>query len=164
MTSGNAPIAGLLAVQSLSPQAAAAHDRLFEAVMHGDSPLSHVERGLIAVTVSAINRCDYCVAHFTVALAEISADSRVLDALKTGDASALTDRERTLLGYAARLTREPGDVASADIEKMRDAGFDDAAIVSAAQTAAYATFANRLAQGLVIELPAEPESEGGAPS
>lgn len=159
MTDGNAPIAGLLAVQSLSPQAAVAHDRLFKAVMHGDSPLSPAERGLIAVTVSAINRCDYCVAHFTVALADLEENPRVLDALKGGDASALTPRERTLLAYAARIAREAEQISSADIETLRDGGFDDAAIVSAAQTAAYAIFTNRLAQALVIELAPETAPE-----
>ena len=63
-----------------------------------------------------------------------------------------------------KLTREPWAIARADVEALRRAGFDDAAILDANQVAGYFAFVNRLASGLGVELEAfwhdEPEDSG----
>lgn len=60
--------------------------------------------------------------------------------------------ERALLDYARKLTLAPGSVRAADVEALRAAGWDDAAILSAAQVVAYFNWVNRLADGLGVEL------------
>ena len=57
-----------------------------------------------------------------------------------------------MLDYAAKVTRAPADVAQADIDGLRGHGFSDAAVLDMCQVAAYFAFANRLADGLGIEL------------
>jgi alkylhydroperoxidase family enzyme len=49
----------ILQVQSLNASVLAASMGLYQAIMHGDSPLSRVEREAIAVTVSRANDCFY---------------------------------------------------------------------------------------------------------
>lgn len=49
----------ILAVHSLNPPTLRAHADLYHTVMHTKSPLSRSEREMIAVVVSAINRCHY---------------------------------------------------------------------------------------------------------
>lgn len=49
----------ILAVHSLHPETLRAHADLYHTVMHGKSGLSRAEREMIAVVVSAINRCHY---------------------------------------------------------------------------------------------------------
>jgi len=57
-----------------------------------------------------------------------------------------------MLDYAVKLTREPWAMAEVDIAALRNAGFEDAAILDIAQVTAYYAFVNRLADGLGVEL------------
>ncbi len=63
-----------------------------------------------------------------------------------------------MVRYALRLTRDPGGDRSSDVEALRAAGFDDAAILDICQVASYYNYVNRLADGLGVEL--EPTWEG----
>ena len=57
-----------------------------------------------------------------------------------------------MLDYAAKLTRSPHAVGEADIQCLRDVGFDDTGILDLCQVVSYFNYANRLADGLGIEL------------
>ncbi len=64
----------------------------------------------------------------------------------------LSPPDRAMLDYAAKLTLTPGDMAEADVEKLRAAGFSDRAILDIAQITAYYAYVNRLADGLGVSL------------
>lgn len=49
----------VLKVHSLHPDSLKAHFELYKTLMRGRSPLSRVQREMIAVVVSAANRCHY---------------------------------------------------------------------------------------------------------
>lgn len=57
-----------------------------------------------------------------------------------------------MLEYAWKLTRSPEAMGEADVSALRDAGFDDTAILDVCQITAYFNFVNRLADGLGVEL------------
>ena len=57
-----------------------------------------------------------------------------------------------MLEYAEKLTLHPSKMMQADVEKLRDNGFSDTAILDICQVAAYFAFVNRLADGLGVEL------------
>ena len=57
-----------------------------------------------------------------------------------------------MLHYAVKLTETPGQVTRADMEPLRQAGLDDRAIHDLCAVTAYFAFANRIADGLGIEL------------
>lgn len=57
-----------------------------------------------------------------------------------------------MLDYAVKLTRDPGGMTGNDTESLRDAGFDDRAILDICQVASYYNYVNRLADGLGVEL------------
>lgn len=61
-----------------------------------------------------------------------------------------------LLAYAAKLTRTPGDMTAADVDLLRQAGFDDRAIHDACAIVSYFAFVNRIADGLGVELEGPP--------
>jgi alkylhydroperoxidase family enzyme len=50
---------GIIHVQSLNPQSLDAGTRLYTTVLKGASPLSRVQREMLATVVSATNRCHY---------------------------------------------------------------------------------------------------------
>lgn len=64
----------------------------------------------------------------------------------------ISSADHAMLDYAAKLTREPASVTSIEVEKLREAGFSDAAILDICQITAYYAFVNRLADGLGVEL------------
>lgn len=68
--------------------------------------------------------------------------------------AALSAADRAMLDYAVKLTREPWAMEEADVVCLREAGFDDPAILDIAQVAAYYAYVNRLADGLGVELEA----------
>lgn len=57
-----------------------------------------------------------------------------------------------MLEYARKLTAAPWSVSESDVEKLRRAGFSDAAILDICQVTAYYAYVNRLADGLGVEL------------
>ncbi len=64
----------------------------------------------------------------------------------------LSEADKAMLDYSAKLTRTPWDIAEADIESLRAAGFDDRAILDIAQVVAYYAYVNRIADGLGVAL------------
>jgi uncharacterized peroxidase-related enzyme len=64
----------------------------------------------------------------------------------------LASSDRAMLDYAVKLTRTPQEIGGADIDRLRDAGFDDTAILDICQVASYYNYVNRMADGLGVEL------------
>jgi len=77
--------------------------------------------------------------------------------MATGWRSAeLQPADRALANYAVSLTTTPPSTTEADVQALRDAGFDDRAIHDACAVAAYFAFANRIIAGLGVQ----PETDG----
>jgi len=55
-----------------------------------------------------------------------------------------------MLAYAVKLTQTPGEMAAADVEALRAAGFSDRDILDIAEVTAYYAYANRIADGLGV--------------
>jgi len=64
----------------------------------------------------------------------------------------LDPADRAMLDYAAKLTRTPAAIREADVQALREAGFNDRAILDIAQITAYFAFVTRLADGLGVTL------------
>lgn len=68
------------------------------------------------------------------------------------ESAELDAPDRAMLDYAVKLTRTPRDIGAADIDRLREAGFDDTAILDICQVASYYNYVNRMADGLGVEL------------
>ena len=80
-------------------------------------------------------------------------DDKLVKELKNGYETAdLDSRDRAMLDYAAKLTREPWNMRESDLDALREAGFSDSAILDICQVTGYFAFVNRLADGLGVEL------------
>lgn len=75
------------------------------------------------------------------------------DELSTGYESApITEADKAMLRYAAKLTRTPAKMTQADVDALRSAGFSDSAVLDICMVTAYYAFVNRLADGMGVEL------------
>jgi len=93
------------------------------------------------------------VAHHGGALRRLIRDDGLVDALRVDPLAApVPARERALLRYAARLTREPASITRADLDALRAEGWDDRAVLDLNQVVAYFNYVNRIANGLGVRL------------
>lgn len=128
------------------------HVQLYRAVMFGPSGLSRGEREAMAVAVSAVNDCHYCVVHHSAALVRETGDQALPEAVVSGQFGELSPRLQALLRYAADLTISPRDVAQADVQSLLDTGLSARDVIDANQVVAYFNYVNRVAKGLGVEL------------
>ena len=63
----------------------------------------------------------------------------------------ISERERALFGYLAKVTDAPGAITAADVEPVRAAGWSDAAIYDAVTVCALFAFFNRWIDGTGVE-------------
>jgi uncharacterized peroxidase-related enzyme len=158
--SSRGKVSNIMRVQSLNPRAMQAHLDLYLALLFDRSGLSRAERELIAVTVSALNGCEYCVSHHAAALNVYWRDEQKLARLVDDYRQVeLSPRERAMVGYAVLLTREPAAVSHEHVAAMRAAGLSEEEVLSVNLITSYFNFVNRVANGLGVES-AEEEVEG----
>lgn len=119
---------------------------LYNDVMLADSGLSKLEREMIAVAVSSINKCYYCLTAHGAAVRQLSGDPKLGEMLVMNWRVAPLDaRQKAMLDFAERMT-----VASAMIEEkhrdaLRQVGFTDRDIWDIAATAGFFNMSNRIA-------------------
>lgn len=120
-----------------------------ELMLAEDSGLSVLEREMIAVVVSACNRCYYCLIAHGQAVRELSGDPQLGEMLVANYRVApLPPRQRAMLDFAHRLTTAPEAIQEADRQALRDAGFSDADLFDIAEVVALFNYSNRMAQAL----------------
>ena len=123
------------------------------ALVDQPAPLTRSQVELIALVVSATNGCGYCVAHHGPRLAKALGDEALARAVARDYREAnLAARDRVLLDYAVALTCEPAERTRDDVERVREYGFDDAAILRATAVTALFNQVNRLVSALGVEL------------
>jgi len=137
----------------LDPRGLEALHAHYRALMDDPAPLSQAQAELIALVVSATNGCAYCVAHHGPRLARALADEPLARAVARDYRGAnLQARDRVLLDSAVALTCEPAERKLEDVERLREYGFDDVAILKATEIAAYYGMINRVASALGVQL------------
>ena len=111
---------------------------------------------MIYLRVSFINGCHYCTQHHVASSKRVGLTAEDWQALKNGNYSRFTEKERTALAYAEKLTRASRDVTDADFEKLKK-HFSDAEIVDLHLLTGLANLTNRFTDplGLQVEFPEE---------
>ncbi|MCQ0989548.1 peroxidase-related enzyme [Jiella marina] len=123
-----------------------AFSRFYNEVMLADSELSKLDREIIAVVVSAINHCHYCLAAHGAAVRELSGDPALGETIAQNWRAAGFDEKRTaMLEFVTKLTERPDTIVEADRDALREAGFSNRAIFDIAQVAGFFAMSNRVA-------------------
>ncbi len=122
-------------------------------------------REQIALAVAEKNGCEYCLAaHSTIGkMVGLSAD-QILDSRRS---SAVDPKVDALLQFASKVVQVQGKVSDADLQLVRNAGYDDGAIAEVVANVALSIFTNYFnhVADTDIDFPrAEPISNGSASS
>jgi uncharacterized peroxidase-related enzyme len=123
--------------------------RFYNELMLGESGLSKLEREMIAVVVSSVNRCYYCLVAHGQAVRELSGDAQLGEMMVMNyRVAALSLRQRAMLDFAWKLTETPHDIGEADRDSLRAAGFADDDIFDICDVVGFFNYTNRMAHGL----------------
>jgi uncharacterized peroxidase-related enzyme len=119
---------------------------MYNDLMLAPSGLSKIEREMIAVAVSSVNRCYYCLVAHGAAVRGMSGDPALGELMAMNyRAARLTKRQRAMLDFAVKLTAEPWAVEDADREGLRKVGFTARDIWDIAAVAGFFNMSNRVA-------------------
>lgn len=119
---------------------------LYNDLMLAPSGLTKAEREMIAVVVSSINHCHYCLTAHGAALRQLTGDPALAEEIAHNwRGAALTDRQRAMLAFAEKLTESPAKIAEDDRTGLRMAGWNDRDIWDIASVAAFFNMSNRVA-------------------
>ncbi len=122
---------------------------MYNDLMLGESGLTKLEREMIAVVVSAENRCHYCLVAHGAAVRALSGDPALGEALATNYRAATLDpRTRAMLDFAVRVTRASAEIGETDRDALRAHGLSERDIWDVASVAAFFNMSNRMASAV----------------
>lgn len=109
---------------------------------------------LIALTIANVNQCEYCnAAHSLIGekLVHINADE--IDAARHGRSA--DPKTQAALDFATLLVKQNGQVSEADIDTIKEAGFNDSGIAEIIAHVALNIFTNYFnnAAQIVVDFP-----------
>lgn len=145
----------IMMAHSLRPHSMEGHMALYKNVLHHTGnkiPKWFLE--VLGVWVSSLNNCDYCVEHHFAGLQRLLADAdrglaiRAAISARDPAAAPLDLAQQAAMQYARKLTEAPAALVEADIEALRQVGYDDGEILEINQVSAYFSYANRTVLGL----------------
>ncbi|MCZ0812475.1 MAG: peroxidase-related enzyme [Pseudomonadota bacterium] len=123
-----------------------AFSAIYNDLMLADSGLSKLEREMIAVVVSSINRCWYCQVAHGAAVRELSGTPELGEAMVMNWRVADLDaRQWAMLAFTEKVTRASAEITEDDRQALRDAGFSDRDIWDIANVAGFFNMTNRVA-------------------
>lgn len=121
----------------------------YNELMLGESGLSKLEREMIAVAVSSVNQCFYCLTAHGAAVRQYSGDPALGELMVMNYRVAdLEPRHRAMLDFAVKMTERPHEMAEQDRQNLRDHGFSDADIFDIASVAGFFNMSNRVASAV----------------
>jgi uncharacterized peroxidase-related enzyme len=129
---------------------------MYNDLMLGESGLSKLEREMIAVAVSALNHCHYCLTAHGAAVRQLSGDPAFGEMIaQNWRAANLDARQTAMLEFAEKLTEQPARMVEADRQKLREVGFSDRDIWDIAATVGFFNMSNRVAAAVDMRPNAE---------
>jgi uncharacterized peroxidase-related enzyme len=126
-----------------------AFSAMYNDLMLADSGLSKLDREMIAVVVSSINKCFYCLTAHGQAVRALSGNPKLGELLVMNwRAADLDDRQTAMLTFAEKTTKTSAEVTEQDRQDLRVAGFNDRDIWDIASVTGFFNMSNRMASAM----------------
>jgi uncharacterized peroxidase-related enzyme len=125
---------------------------LYNDLMLADSGLTKLEREMIAVVVSATNRCFYCLTAHGAAVRQLSGNPALGEQLVMNwRVAEVTARQMAMLSFAEKVTLASATILEADRQGLRDHGLSDRDIWDVINVAAFFNMSNRVASATAMQ-------------
>ncbi|MEO0682152.1 MAG: peroxidase-related enzyme [Pseudomonadota bacterium] len=149
-------VPNVLAAYAFSAEKLRGFSTMYNELMLGDSGLSKLEREMIAVAVSSVNKCFYCLVAHGAAVRQLSGDPALGEAIAMNYRVApLTAKQKAMLDFAVLMTESSARIEEPDREALRAAGWTDRDIWDIAATASFFNMSNRMASAVDMRPNAE---------
>ena len=136
----------VLAAYAFDEKKLRAFTDMYNDLMLGESELTKLEREMIAVVVSSINHCYYCLTAHGAAVRQLSGDPQLGEMMVMNYRAAdLTPKQKAMLDFAMKVCLESGKINDADFETLRGHGFTDEDIWDIGGISAFFGLSNRMA-------------------
>jgi uncharacterized peroxidase-related enzyme len=106
---------------------------------------------MIYLRVSLINGCRYCTQHHVASSKRAGLTAEDWAALRMGNYSRYSEKERTALTYVEKLTRAPHEIKETDFDELKK-HFSESEIVDLHMLTGLANLTNRVTDPLGLEL------------
>ncbi|HUJ00021.1 MAG TPA: peroxidase-related enzyme [Usitatibacter sp.] len=117
-----------------------------DALMEKPGTLSKAEREMIVVATSGANQCLYCVVAHGAILRVRAKNPLIADQVATNYRKAdVTPRQKAMLDFAMKVSREAEAIAEADFAALKEHGFTDEDAWDIGAIAAFFALSNRMA-------------------
>ncbi|HEX3098655.1 MAG TPA: peroxidase-related enzyme [Usitatibacter sp.] len=117
-----------------------------DALMEKPSGLSKAEREMIVVATSGANECLYCVVAHGAILRIRAKSPLIADQVATNYRKAdITPRQRAMLDFAMKVSRDARSIGDADFAALREQGFTEEDAWDIGAVAAFFALSNRMA-------------------
>ena len=124
---------------------------MYNDLMLAPSGLSKLEREMVAVAVSAENRCFYCLVAHGAAVRALSGDPTLGEMIAMNYRVAPLDaRQRAMLDFAVRMTKASATIEEADRQALRDHGLSERDIFDLASVVGFFNMTNRVASAIAM--------------
>jgi uncharacterized peroxidase-related enzyme len=154
-------VPNVLVAYAHNPEKLRAFGLMYNTLMLGPSGLSKLEREMIAVAVSSLNRCWYCLVAHGAAVRLLSGSPELGEALVMNHRYAdLTPRQRAMIEFTRKMTTDSAGIGEADRAGLRHHGFSEADIWDIVETAAFFNMSNRMASAVGMVPNPEYHSQG----
>ena len=115
-------------------------------LMLAPSGLSKLDRELIAVAVSSINHCYYCLTAHGAAVRQLSGSPELGEQMAMNFRAAdLSEKQQAMIEFAVLITERPDTIIEDDRQALRDVGYTDRDIFDIAAVASFFNMTNRMA-------------------
>jgi len=117
-----------------------------DALMERESGLTKAEREMIVVATSNANQCPYCVVAHGAILRIRAKNPLIADQVAVNYRKAdIAPRQKAMLDFAMKVSREAGSIEEADFAALREHGFSDEDTWDIGAVAAFFALSNRMA-------------------
>jgi uncharacterized peroxidase-related enzyme len=117
-----------------------------DALMDKDGGLTKAEREMIVVATSSANQCHYCVIAHGAILRIRAKNPQIADQIAINYRKAdITPRQRAMLDFAMKVSREAHNISEADFTEIASHGFSNDDIWDIAAISAFFALSNRMA-------------------
>ena len=163
-------VPNIFQAQTLRPDVLAAEAQTVDKVLLSEDLLSRRQKEFVLLVISAANLNTYCVAVHCEMLRGLGLPEEESDRIALDHRSApLVEADRHLLDFAWKLTQKSSEFGRADVDRLRAAGFPDAAVLEAVVMSALTEFLNTVQVGLGPPVDFEPRlvflpETGGIPN
>lgn len=122
---------------------------MYNDLMLGESNITPLEREMIAVVVSSINRCYYCLVAHGNSVRKLSNNPELGEQMAINYRLAdLKPNQRAMMDFAVKMTEESYKIEEIDRQTLRDNGYSDQDIWDIASIASFFNMSNRMASAI----------------